>query len=289
MRHVYLVTAFVCVLVCPSSDCAQQVHFAAERCISRVGFPGMKHQPKPYSQGSSKFFADGRPIARRPGPSWPARRSRKSRTIIVRDDDRLYAGKTLTLVCAWFPPSLTVDLKFIERGQDRYSSMSPLPRRRRRWPGTQKMDGCDAYLHDDRLRQIAEGEIYNTITNARATCFRTRQTCARDRWPSSPTCVRSSAQIARCRRPGDHNRSSAQMSTHAASVPSSLPARTRLLRCRQSLAWRRWLAVTALGLLVSPAQHIAIVPRGFSFCTAIAIGMLMLILIHHIFDASCRC
>ncbi len=46
-------------------------------------------------------------------------------------------------------------------------------------------------------------------------------------------------------------------------------------------------AVTALGLLVSPAHAIATAWLvGIGFWTAIAIGMLMLILIHHIFDAS---
>jgi hypothetical protein len=47
------------------------------------------------------------------------------------------------------------------------------------------------------------------------------------------------------------------------------------------------LAVAALGFAVSPAQHVALSYLvGFSFCTAIAIGMLLWVLIHHIFDAG---
>jgi len=46
-------------------------------------------------------------------------------------------------------------------------------------------------------------------------------------------------------------------------------------------------AITALGILVSGAQTIAMAWLvGITFWTAIAIGMLLLILIHHIFDAS---
>ena len=47
------------------------------------------------------------------------------------------------------------------------------------------------------------------------------------------------------------------------------------------------IAVTALGLLVSGAHIVATAWLvGLGFWTAVAIGMLMMILIHHIFDAS---
>jgi hypothetical protein len=47
------------------------------------------------------------------------------------------------------------------------------------------------------------------------------------------------------------------------------------------------LALTALGIVVSGAQNVAYAYLvGFSFWAAIAIGMMMLILIHHVFDAS---
>lgn len=47
------------------------------------------------------------------------------------------------------------------------------------------------------------------------------------------------------------------------------------------------LALTALGFAVAPTQHVATSYMvGFAFCTAIAIGMLLWVLIHHIFDAG---
>ncbi len=47
------------------------------------------------------------------------------------------------------------------------------------------------------------------------------------------------------------------------------------------------LAATALGLVISGAQNVAYSYLvGFSFWAAIAIGMMMLILIHHVFDAN---
>ena len=47
------------------------------------------------------------------------------------------------------------------------------------------------------------------------------------------------------------------------------------------------LALTAVGLAVSPAQHVALSYLvGVSYWTAVCIGMLLLVLIHHIFDAG---
>lgn len=79
------------------------------------------------------------------------------------------------------------------------------------------------------------------------------------------------------------------MSTHAASSSSSIPAAsTSSSGAGKALGIGfAGLAVTAVGIFVSGAQQIAYSYLvGFSFCAAILIGMLMLILIHHIFDAS---
>ncbi len=47
------------------------------------------------------------------------------------------------------------------------------------------------------------------------------------------------------------------------------------------------LGLTAVGLVVSPAEHVATSYLvGITYCTAITIGMFMLIMIHHIVDAS---
>ncbi len=68
---------------------------------------------------------------------------------------------------------------------------------------------------------------------------------------------------------------------------SSAPAPTSVLATRFLLAGFAGLAVTALGLLVSPAQHVALSYLvGFSFWVAVAVGMLLLIMIHHITDAG---
>lgn len=68
---------------------------------------------------------------------------------------------------------------------------------------------------------------------------------------------------------------------------SSSPAPTSVLATRFLLTGFAGLAVTALGLLVSPAQHVALSYLvGFSYWVTIAIGMLLLIMIHHITDAG---
>ena len=80
------------------------------------------------------------------------------------------------------------------------------------------------------------------------------------------------------------------MSTHAASAPvSSLatPDSTASGAGKALGIGLAGLALTALGIFVSGAQNVAYSYLvGFTFCTAITIGMMMLILIHHIFDAS---
>jgi hypothetical protein len=68
---------------------------------------------------------------------------------------------------------------------------------------------------------------------------------------------------------------------------SSSPAPTSVLATRFLMAGLAGLAVTAIGLLVSPAQHVALSYLvGFSFWVAVAVGMLLLIMIHHITDAG---
>ncbi len=78
------------------------------------------------------------------------------------------------------------------------------------------------------------------------------------------------------------------MSTHAASVPAALPAASTSAGATKALTIGLvGIALTALGFLVSEAQAVAMSWLvGITFWTAIAIGMLMLVLIHHIFDAS---
>jgi hypothetical protein len=79
------------------------------------------------------------------------------------------------------------------------------------------------------------------------------------------------------------------MSSHATTASAAaLPAETSAPSGGTALVIGLiGLAVTALGLFVSPAEHVATSYLvGMVFWTAIAIGMLMMCLIHHIFDAS---
>ncbi|MDQ1257222.1 MAG: hypothetical protein QG656_1825 [Candidatus Hydrogenedentes bacterium] len=80
------------------------------------------------------------------------------------------------------------------------------------------------------------------------------------------------------------------MSSHAATAPTAMPAESSSTAhtAGKSLAIGLIaIAVTALGLFVSGARIVAMSWLvGVTFWTAIAIGMLMLVLIHHIFDAA---
>jgi len=80
------------------------------------------------------------------------------------------------------------------------------------------------------------------------------------------------------------------MSSHAATAPAALPADTS---STQALAGKALtvglvgIGLTAAGLAVSGVQTVAVSWLvGLVYWTAIAIGMLMLVLIHHILDAS---
>ncbi|MFZ9746017.1 MAG: hypothetical protein ACO3G4_05240 [Opitutaceae bacterium] len=80
------------------------------------------------------------------------------------------------------------------------------------------------------------------------------------------------------------------MSSHAASAPAALsaaPASTAPAASKALTFGLAGIALTALGLFVSGAKVIAhswLV--GVTYWTALAVGMLLLVLIHHIFDAS---
>ena len=79
------------------------------------------------------------------------------------------------------------------------------------------------------------------------------------------------------------------MSSHAASAPAALPAESTAAAgaTKALVIGLAGIAVTAVGLFVSPAANVALSWLvGITYWTAIAIGMLMMILIHHIFDAS---
>ena len=164
MRHVYLVTFFVVVLGISILGLRGTKFTSAPMDVfPEWAFPGMKHQPKPYAQGTSAFFADGR--SDRMPVAGTVQRS------MLRDDEPLDHGKTATGAFArGFPATLPVDFKLLERGKDRYTIYcAPCHGAIGDGNGITKKYGMGATptYHDDRLRQIAEGEIYQTITNGK--------------------------------------------------------------------------------------------------------------------------
>jgi cytochrome c553 len=170
MRTLYLATAFVAILI------VSVLGFRGSKfthppmdVFPEWAFPGMKYQPKFKSQGTSTFFADGR--ADRPTPPGVVAASYGPAGQALREDDHLYRGKNRD--GSWargFPDGMTVDLKLIERGRDRFAIYcSPCHGRVGDGNGITKRYGMGATpsYHDDRLRQMAEGEIFNTITNGK--------------------------------------------------------------------------------------------------------------------------
>jgi len=162
MRNVYLVTAFLVVLTVSILGLrGTKFTHPPMDVFPEWAFPGMKHQPKYLPQSTSGFFADGR--SDRPLPPGVVARD------ALRTDDALYAGKAAD--GSWlrgFPAALTVDAKLIARGKDRYTIYcQPCHGAVGDGNGITKQYGMGATptYHDDRLRQMAEGQIFNTITH----------------------------------------------------------------------------------------------------------------------------
>ncbi len=80
------------------------------------------------------------------------------------------------------------------------------------------------------------------------------------------------------------------MSSHAASASAAIPAASSpaSIAGKALIVGAIGLALTAVGALISPDKHGVVMSylTGIVFCTAIVIGALLLVLIHHIFDAS---
>jgi hypothetical protein len=79
------------------------------------------------------------------------------------------------------------------------------------------------------------------------------------------------------------------MSSHAATAPAAFPAESSSAPAASTalVVGLVGIALTAVGLFVSGAQIVALSWLvGVTYWSAIAIGMLMMVLIHHIFDAS---
>lgn len=139
-------------------------------------WPDMDHQAKYKPQAESKFFADGR--ADRPIPAGAVpfgRSSQQADDAYLRADDARYAGKHADgSFVRGFPAGLEINENFVRRGQDRYQIYcAPCHGTLGDGHGITKSYGMVATptYHDDRLRNMAEGEIYNTITHGKNTMF----------------------------------------------------------------------------------------------------------------------
>jgi len=135
-------------------------------------FPDMDQQAKYKPQARSKFFADGR--ADRPIPAGTVpfgRDAAKADPAFLRADDFHYAGKAADGSFArGFPVAVTKEL--LAQGQGRYQIYcAPCHGALGDGNGITKSYGMlvTPTYHDDRLRGLAEGEIFNTITHGKNT------------------------------------------------------------------------------------------------------------------------
>src|SRR5882724_941003 len=175
MRYVYLVFAFVCVLT------VSVMGFRGSKTTKPPleVFPDMDRQAKYKPQAASPLFSDGR--ADRPLPTGVVSRDE------LRDDDHLYRGKDSK--GAWatsFPAAVTVDATLLEHGKDRYSIYC-YPCHGALGDGkgivTEYGWGAPANFHADNFRKMADGEIFNTITNGKNTMFPyADKLTPKDRW-----------------------------------------------------------------------------------------------------------
>jgi mono/diheme cytochrome c family protein len=150
----------------------------------------MDHQAKYKPQAGSPFFADGR--ADRPLPAGVVAYGRSSTNgtpdaTFLQSDDATYLGKNADgSWLAGFPKSVKVDARFMARGQDRFTIYcAPCHGALGDGNGITKQYGMGATpsYHDDRLRTMAEGEIFNTITNGKGNMLsQADKLSAEDRW-----------------------------------------------------------------------------------------------------------
>ena len=176
MRYAYYTLAFVVVLV------VSVLGFRGMRSTLPPieVFPDMDHQAKYKPQAESKFFADGR--ADRPIPPGTVPYGRGNNVEpgrpfhdpdYLRADDFLYAGKNADGSFArGFPMAVTEPM--IRRGQNRFMIYCyPCHGAQGDGQGITKSYGMMATpsYHDERIRQMPEGEIFNTITHGKNTMF----------------------------------------------------------------------------------------------------------------------
>jgi len=151
-------------------------------------FPDMDRQAKYKPQAGSRFFADGRADRPLPAGTVPfGREAGRADPTFLRADDFRYEGKLADgSFGRGFPAQIEVSREFIGRGQGRYQIYcAPCHGALGDGNGITKSYGMltTPTYHDDRLRGMAEGEIFNTITHGKNTMLAYADKLAPDdRW-----------------------------------------------------------------------------------------------------------
>jgi mono/diheme cytochrome c family protein len=163
MRYAYLALFFVLVMTVGALGFRGSV---STRPPLEV-FPDMDRQSKFHPQDASSFFADGR--SDRPVPAGTVARGDRL------TDKHLSLGQDANGGFAQgFPAALEIDREFIDRGRERYEIYcAPCHGLLADGKGivTQYGWGLPANLHADLIRNQADGEIFNTITNGKNTMY----------------------------------------------------------------------------------------------------------------------
>ena len=163
MRYAYLTAFFLAVLAVGALGFRGSISTKPPLEV----FPDMDRQSKYQPQGESEFFADGR--ADRPLPAGVVARG------ALNADSALARGMNSTgEFVRGFPKALSIDGAFINHGRERYEIYcTPCHGSLADGKGivAQYGWGGPISLHDDRLRDMPEGEIYNTITHGKNTMF----------------------------------------------------------------------------------------------------------------------
>jgi mono/diheme cytochrome c family protein len=169
MRYAYLALVLVCVLTVSVFGFRGSISHKPPLEV----FPDMDRQAKFRPQAPSLFFADGR--ADRTPPAGVVARGRRAEADpdFQGNDDHLFAGKDAKGQFArGFPAAVPVDAQLMERGRKLFTiNCAPCHGRLGDGKGivTEYGWGAPANFHQDKFRQMPEGEIFNTITNGKAT------------------------------------------------------------------------------------------------------------------------
>lgn len=163
MRNVYLVTFLACVLLVSVLGFRGTTFTRPPADVfPEWAFPGMKYQPRLRPQSESAFFADGR-ADRMPPPNTVMRG-------MLNEDDRLYRGKDAN---GQFIPIIpvSVDMNMLQRGREKYVTYcAPCHGITGAGDGILSRYGMgtlagNGNYHTDRIRNMPDGQIYDTITN----------------------------------------------------------------------------------------------------------------------------